>query len=161
MNMLVPHGIEFCPSPLSCDHRQFAENRFHDDPAAFRDCIEAIGGNVCAFAIDHSGCIRYLSPSAEHVLDVTPTDVLGLPWEEMVAWRSEAVLAGLEAERRIVESKTPFRLVHRFFTHDGEHRAVRVWAAPVLVDGTVIGIGGYFERIEYRIAPRDMQDELN
>ena len=162
MNMLIPQGIELCSSAMSDTQHRQAEALFNSDPIAFREYVESLGPNLCAYLIDHSGCIRYLSSSAANVLDVDAEEVMGMPWEEMVAWRSEAVLAGLDAERRIVETKTALRLVHRFFAHDGEQRAVRVWAAPVLDEtGAVTAIAGYLERADYRLAVRLTTDELN
>lgn len=160
MNMSLPQSIEFSPSDLSPADHERAAALFDRNLLEFQDFVEAVSPRVCAFVLDHSGCIRYLSATSEHVLEVRAEDVLGMPWEEMVAWRCEAVLAGLEAERRIIERKKPLRLLHRFFSHGGEHRAVRVWAAPVLDDGIVTGIGGYLERVDYRLAAIAAADDL-
>ena len=152
MSMLVSQGIELASSVLTDTQHECAEALVHTNVGAFQHFVEGLGTYLCAFVLDHAGRIRYLSPSAGGILDVAPRDVVGMPWEHIVAWRSEAVLAGIEAERRIMQSKTALRLVYGFFTHDGEQRAVRVWAAPLLDDtGMVTGIAGYLERADYRL----------
>lgn len=162
MTIPVPQPIELASSTISEAQHQRAEALCREDPPAFREFVEAIGAHVCAFHLDHTGRVRYLSESAETVLDVRPADVLGMPWEEMVAWRSDAVLAGIEAERRIMERKSAVRLVHRYFTAEGEPRAVYVWASPILDEtGTVTGIAGYLEGADYRLAVSTGRVELN
>ncbi len=125
-----------------------AEGFLAEGFTTFCEYIESVSPNLCAYRLDHAGRVEYLSPSAEQILHIAPEDALGMAWEEIVAWRSESVLAGIAAEQRILHTRQALRLVHRFMTMEGDECAVQVWAAPLIDSDFVCGIAGYLQSLD-------------
>ncbi len=126
--------------------RMRAEEKLRESEEKFRDIAERNFDAI--FELDTKGCITYISPAIERIIDYNPQEMMGTP---LLAYVSEfSVSQTQQAYMNLLEGNSVEGFQVKALKKDESSALVEINASPIIKEGIITGIQGVARDITER-----------
>lgn len=136
--------------------RKTVEERMIRSERQYRDLVENI--NDAVFAIGVTGEITYISPVIESILGISPSDLTGNSFLDLVAPEDRPAVRGSISE--ILDGGALKPLNFRALQKDGAMKWVRISSRPVYLESIIISLQGVMTDIDRSIHAEEERKRL-